>query len=351
MEPKIITTEELTNFINGIIESGTETYGVVDKEPDGAFGKFNYARLGRAENLRLDYDVTIHPPKTFFTPPREKLLNFKLKPEIKVSAVFETNKRVIVGVHPYDMIAINQMDEVWKDSNEDIHYFKRRKNTVIIGVDPQSASSWAFWCLMDAGKVDIGYDVWLTKLDDGKYFMEIATEAGDELVKKFAKATAATDADINRRDHIRTHTHDICNSDRKLKARPGEIPLLVKGKWDSPIWKEKAAKCYSCGSCNLVCPTCYCFDVKEDISLDLKDGSRSRVWDGCQLEDFAAVGSGENFREHRTDRFKHRFYRKTVYQYEKYNHLACVGCGRCSSVCLPNVADPVDIINSLKEEK
>ena len=91
--------------------------------------------------------------------------------------------------------------------------------------------------------------------------------------------------------------------------------------------------------------------MQDDIELNLKDGERMRKWDGCQLQDFAAVGTGENFREHKTDRYKHRFYRKTLYLYQKFNHLACVGCGRCSSVCLPNIADPVDIINTMKEAK
>lgn len=347
MDTKSITTKELEGFVNAIINSGVEVYGVQEKD----FGKYHYAKLTGADKLRLDYDVTLTPPKKFFTPERETLLKYKLSPETKVDAVFETNKRVLIGVHPYDMIAINQMDEVFKDKNEDLHYFKRRKNTIIIGVDPQKASSWSFWCHMDASRADTGYDIWLTRLDGNTYFVEVTTEAGKKLIDKYAKVPLATNEETNKRDHIRANLHKLCNPDRKLSARPGEIPLLAKGGWGHPTWEERAKKCYSCGSCNLVCPTCYCFDVKDEMEIDLKGGQRLRFWDGCQLENFAIVGSGENFRGQRAERFKHRFYRKTVYQYEKYNHLACVGCGRCSSVCLPNIADPVDIINSLKEGK
>lgn len=349
MEFKTITNAELKGFVAGIIKSGVETYGVQQK--DETFGKFQYAPLTNAENLRLDYDVTLTPPKRYFTPERETILRYTLKPEIKTNAVFDTNKRVIIGVHPYDMIAVDQMDTVFKDKNEDAHYFKRRNNTVIIGVDPEKASSWAFWAGMDAVKPEGNYDLWLTKLDSGTYLVEVKSNAGKDLLAKFAKTAPATQDQINKRDHIRAELPKMIDNERKMNARAGEIPLLVKEKWDSNLWKEKAAKCYSCGSCNLVCPTCYCFDVKDDISVDLKDGTRTKTWDGCQLEEFASVGSGENFREHRVDRYKHRFYRKTLYQYEKYNHLACVGCGRCASVCLPNIADPVDIINSLKEGK
>jgi len=30
--------------------------------------------------------------------------------------------------------------------------------------------------------------------------------------------------------------------------------------------------------------------------------------------------------------------------------MACVGCGRCASACLPDIADPVNLFNKLKEE-
>lgn len=349
MEAKVITNAELKNFVNAIIDSGVETYGVQDKEQDKAFDKYHYAPLKSADALRLDFDVTITPPKGFFTPAEETLLKFTKGPEVKVGPVFDINKRIIIGVHPYDMIAINQMDEVFRDKHEDAHYFKRRKNTIIAGADPQKATSWSFWCLMDAAKVESGFDLWLTKLDDSLYFLEIATESGRELVEKFAKASNATEEQIGKRALVRSNMHNLCSGERKLAARAGEIPLLVKDKWDHPVWEEKAKKCYSCGSCNLVCPTCYCFDVQDDLEISLGEGERTRRWDGCQLEDFAKVGHGENFRGKRTDRFKHRFYRKTLYLYEKYNHLACVGCGRCGGVCLPNIADPVDIINRLKE--
>jgi ferredoxin len=51
--------------------------------------------------------------------------------------------------------------------------------------------------------------------------------------------------------------------------------------------------------------------------------------------------------EERRDRYRHRFYRKWAYLFGKLDEPACVGCGRCSSVCLPDIADPVKVFNSL----
>lgn len=44
--------------------------------------------------------------------------------------------------------------------------------------------------------------------------------------------------------------------------------------------------------------------------FDLQKGARLRRWDGCMLRDFALVASGETFHQPRSDRLRHRFYRK-----------------------------------------
>ncbi len=87
------------------------------------------------------------------------------------------------------------------------------------------------------------------------------------------------------------------------------------------------------------------------MELDLVHGERLRRWDGCLLHDFAKVATGENFRETRTSRYRHRFFRKGQYLFVRLlDDVACVGCGRCASFCLPDIADPVDVFNRLKED-
>ena len=39
-------------------------------------------------------------------------------------------------------------------------------------------------------------------------------------------------------------------------------------------WEELAKDCFSCGSCNIVCCTCYCFDVQDEWTVDGKGGKR-----------------------------------------------------------------------------
>jgi ferredoxin len=79
-----------------------------------------------------------------------------------------------------------------------------------------------------------------------------------------------------------------------------------------------------------------------------------RTWDGCLLEDFAKVslgaGATENFRETRATRYRHRLLRKMAYQNDTLGSPACVGCGRCSISCVPDIANPVTAIKRIMQE-
>jgi ferredoxin len=193
-----------------------------------------------------------------------------------------------------------------------------------------------------------GFDLMLTDIGDA-YVVTIGTKKGQVLLEDHATARDATDAEIQGRDAARERAKNLFG-DRRLNMKCTDLPVLLKGRENHPVWEERAERCLNCGSCNLVCPTCYCFDVKDETDIHLQEGRRYRVWDGCLLEDFAKVGSGENFREERVQRYRHRFYRKGWFLYQKYGDIACVGCGRCASACLPDIADPVEVYNALKED-
>jgi ferredoxin len=70
------------------------------------------------------------------------------------------------------------------------------------------------------------------------------------------------------------------------------------------------------------------------------------------LNDFAAVAGHINFRKDKAARFRHRYYRKGKYVPSKIGgQIACVGCGRCITACVANIANPVEIFNRLAEDK
>ena len=137
---------------------------------------------------------------------------------------------------------------------------------------------------------------------------------------------------------------------RPLNAAVSDIPKIVNSKWQSPLWEKHVARCFSCGTCNLVCPTCYCFDVADDLALDVASGNRTRTWDSCMLPHFASVAGGHNFRPAPAGRQRHRVKRKFEYLPKKHGHGAvCVGCGRCGRQCTTKI-DIYDIVSDLINE-
>lgn len=341
MAVKIIKKNELAEFTSNLIRGG-KVIGIRRRE-----NKFAFGRLANANELALDYDVALTPPKTFFQPPVETILDFKIGGETELAPRFAAEPFILFGIHPYDLKALNQMDRIWSEGSADEHYLARRRAATIIAMEPTRASKWSFWASMDAVTAGGGFDLLFTDIGD-RYAVEIGSEKGGALISKHApNAKDAAKKDLEAREGVRSKLPTLCGSDRAVKAGPDEITPLVKNNYTHPVWEKQAERCLSCGSCNLVCPTCYCFDVKDNMELDLAHGTRHRRWDGCLLESFASVGSGENFREKRSDRFRHRILRKMVFVPEKIGELACVGCGRCSEACLPDITDPVKVINEL----
>ena len=262
--------------------------------------------------------------------------------------MLECEPFVLLGVHPYDFVAIRQMDKIFEQDNDDIHYKARRDAATIVVCDVQNASENVFAGGMNTAVVEDGFDVLITKIGED-YLLDAKTEKGEALLKGAAVADA-TDADIAARNKA-WDTNKAALKKHELKCAPADLPKLLGSSEEHPIWAEKAEKCFSCGSCNLVCPTCYCFDVQDEIDWDMDSGKRYRCWDGCMLTDFATVTGNHNFRGKREDRYRHRYYRKGKYIPEKIGEISCVGCGRCITACVAKIANPVEIYNRLLEGK
>lgn len=339
---KLIKKDDFLNFVDTLIKNDSRTVVGVKSKRD----KFIFDTLNSADELRLDYDTTILPPKKYFFPPIEPLLRYNLGEKLSIQAVIEVTSLIIIGIHPYDLIAIKQMDQVFKNSNPDCNYLQKREKSILVGINIQNVSPYAFAYSMGMATTENGFDFMLTDIGD-KYAIEINSEEGNNLIEEYARVSEVNEEAIKKIQHIKTEIKSKYK--KQINFSPQELPKLLEENYDDEIWETNAKKCLSCGSCNFVCPTCYCFDVQDIVRLSLKEGERIRSWDGCLLEDFAKVASGENFRKDRSARYRHRFLRKGKYLYDKFGFIACVGCGRCVANCLPDIADPTKVFNALKE--
>ena len=334
---KVLEKDRLPAFLEGLQEEG-ELCAPVRKD-----GAFIFAPVSSPAEVAYDYPTTILPPKKFFLPPWETLLRFRRSSWVIEPAVDSTD-RVIFGMHPCDIHATWLLDEILSETPGDPPYLSRRRRAAIVGLDcTHPCDSYAFCRSMNTHNVETGFDILLTDLGD-VYMVQVDTPRGMELLERHAQTGEVR---YEHRIRMRTIQRDKEDWPRPLEVSLDELPWLLGESFDSLLWDVLGERCLACGSCNLVCPTCYCFDVQDNLALDLDQGERVRRWDSCQLLGFAKVASGENFRERRSDRQRHRFLRKGKYLRERYGRFACVGCGRCARACVVGI-NPVEVYNQLK---
>lgn len=307
--------------------------------------RFVFARLDSPDELRLDYDTTVLPPKKVFFPTKQDLIHFD---KDGFTACINPPAQILLGVHPHDIKGIMLSDIFYTDRNVDNNYLAYRRATTIIGTSVQTHYKHAFFGSINADRPVTGHDMFMTRIEGG-YAVETLTEKGEALIA-CGSFTAATEAQIKQAETVNAAAMQNCPE--KLNGTADAIRHKVRKSFYSPVWETLSEACFSCGSCNIVCPTCYCFDVQDEWNLDGVSGKRYRLWDACLTKEFSEVSSpvgAENFRKERSERYRHRFMRKAAYLNDQLGGPACIGCGRCSGACTADIANPATVINKLME--
>ena len=135
--------------------------------------------------------------------------------------------------------------------------------------------------------------------------------------------------------------------DRKIDNQLKLDGIQIDDIYSSHEWKKLADDCFSCGVCNVLCPTCFCFEFKDKVEENGDGFERTREHSECQLEAFTRVAGDHVFRDKKVDRFKHRIYHQLKYFKDKFGKTLCVGCGRCMRSC-PTRINFVTGINEMK---
>ncbi len=340
MEILKISENDFMSFLDKKIDEKAEkVIGVVKK---GSHFVFN--ELESSDKLALDYDVTMLPPKKYFQPPKELLLKYKPGNPESYRAVNNCDPMAIVGIHYYDLAAIYMMDRAFSEGERDEHYMKKRDNSILVGLYPTKYFKYRFAKSVVRDQAYKVADLMMVKMN-GDYVVEVVSEKGKDFIKggNFIENTYT----LQEIDDAKNKVKD----DQKIPISVELIPDYLGKNHGHPVWEVFGEKCFSCGSCVLVCPTCYCFDVRDEVELNLEEGKRIRIWDGCMLEDFAVCADGHNFRKEKGQRFRHRIYRKGKHLPEKYHYFGCVGCGRCQYSCAADIAGPVKVIKYMEDNK
>ena len=286
------------------------------------------------------YRNTVKPAKANFFPPMEKMFSFeKDKKSYKVELPpAEGQKQLIFGIRPCDARALAILDMNFKDAYEDPYYLAKRENTVLVGMTCTNPYDSCFCTSLESSPSDAtNVDLMLTDIGD-EFLMEAVTDKGKSLIVSGAgDATKADEAKAKE-----TKEAAAKKITRKIDTKGIDKKLLDSFE-DGEFWEKAAAKCISCGVCTFLCPTCYCFDINDEMFKN--QGGRFRNWDSCAFPVYTKMPV-ENPREEKW----HRVRQKVCHKYEFYpmnfGFIACTGCGRCIRLCPVNW-DITQTLNSL----
>jgi sulfhydrogenase subunit beta (sulfur reductase) len=312
----------------------TRVYGPVFQ---GQYHEF--AALSKAADLDLNYRNTRLSPKALFEPHSEKMFEYCLARDdpqagIMKEAPKDYAPRVIFGIRPCDARAFQLVDVNFDTPQyRDPWWVQRREATTLVGLACNQPCSACFCTTVGTGPFDpTGLDVMLVDLGTG-YLAQACTDKGAKLL---AAVTGVAPVPGDAKKQVAA-LQKAAEASLPIQFQPEQLAGKdMKELFNAPFWDEVQFSCINCGTCTFLCPTCWCFDVQDEVHQE--QGSRIRIWDSCMFPLFTFHGSGHNPRAQKLQRVRQRFMHKLKYYVDKYeNGVACVGCGRCVQHCPVNI--------------
>jgi len=292
------------------------------------------------------YRNTVVPPKAIFLPPMEEMFGFHkdgkgCRIELPASS---KQKPLIFGIRPCDAKALAILDMTFKDAYEDPYYLAKRNRGVLVGLGCTNPYDSCFCTSLDSSPTDAtNVDLMLTDIGDD-FLVEAITDRGRKLMAKTSLAQAAGETDEVRAKKAKEAANSKVT--RKIEAE-GITEKLLSCFEDKDYWEKIAAKCISCGICTFLCPTCYCFDINDELVRNR--GERFRSWDSCAFPLYTKMPM-ENPRQEKWRRLRQKVCHKYEFYPLNFEVIACTGCGRCIRLCPVNW-DITQILDNLPAEE
>ena len=245
------------------------------------------------------------------------------------------------GIRPCDARAFTIVDNVCGWDFPDPYYQKRREGTTLVGLACAEPCANCFCpSVGGAPASEKGLDALMFDLGD-YYYVKTLTDKGEE----FAKAAGleagggpeAKAAEKQGEEALKKISRSI-----DTEGIPEHLPAL----YDDRFWEQFSDRCLGCGICTFLCPTCHCFDIQDEC--EAFDSRRARMWDTCMFAEYTRHTSGHNPRPTRKERTRNRISHKYSYFPQKFDVIACVGCGRCIKNCPVNI-DILDILEKSRQ--
>jgi sulfhydrogenase subunit beta (sulfur reductase) len=282
-----------------------------------------YQTVTSSADIVFDFQRTALSPKTFFLPDTEVILQVeKQGRDVTLDEAERLYEQVLFGVRPCDGRGLLALDALLLDrAPPDAYYAARREKTSLIGLACQRLWGDCFCTSLGSGPDDTtGLDVMLHQ-DGDEVLVQVLTGRGEALL-----------------DGLETEETD--RSAPASDTGAARVPVLPAEDWAARFgdayWQRLADRCLSCHACTYVCPTCRCFDVRDETRAAGPGYAyiqRLRAWDSCLASAYRRIAGGHNPRPTKAQRLRNRYYCKFCYSPLDFGAVACVGCGRCIAVC------------------
>lgn len=312
-------------------------------------GDVLYRPVTVPQDVLWEFDNSLQPPKEYVLPQTEPLLAIRAGDHrVSVSALYDLSRRVLFNVRSCDASGIAFLAHISAADLPDPHVLHRLAHTTIVTLACSSPCRDGFCVCSGSGPfLTTGFDVQLVDLGEG-YLAEVGSAKGRALLDRasdlFREPTAA-----EREQRQRAEEKALGEFGEQTCHFASATRRVSTGRVAEALWEAMSPWCLECGGCNHVCPTCYCFSVKD--RAEEAGWTRCRLWDSCQLAAFTMEASGHNPRPRRADRIKRRFFHKVSAQYyQRDGMVGCVGCGRCVQVCLGTTHMPAVVAAIRKGE-
>ena len=332
------------------IETLGGTYKLIGPVAEKDFHTFK--TLGQGQLPDLSFTNTRLSPKDVVFPQSEDMFVYTLDPteedcNILKEAPKDYSPRVILGIRPCDaravqLVKLNFDTEQYKDP----YWLRLFEATTFVGLACDEPCATCFCTSTGCGPYgEEGLDILLAKDGDGLR-AKVLTNKGQELADAAGWTDTADDGGAFDKARQAAEARIVS----KVKTdRLGELDTLALHGAD--FWEDVSFACINCGTCTYLCPTCWCFDIQDEVHG--KKGKRMRNWDSCMFPIFTVHTTGHNPRGTKLQRVRQRFMHKLKYFLDKYDQgIMCVGCGRCVQQCPVNIdiRRVCDLMNSYSSE-
>jgi ferredoxin len=329
-----VIREEGYRILGPVVHDGAIQFLDIDSAAQLTTGLINvqkpgHYRLHQGEGERLfDWNHGPQGVKPLCFTPREVLwveqhepLTFQpIQPAMIPSAV--------LGVRACDLAALKIQDRHFLQAEPpDPHYRQRREKLLLIGIDcAHSAESCFCASTGDGPAVKQGVDIGLSELDEG-FVIWSGSDKGQGLLDRLSLSSA----EEHQLGQMQKQTGQAASEQQRQLPDPEDLARLYQ-RLEHTHWNQVAERCLACGNCTAVCPTCFCYDMHHEVSLDGVAAQHVRQWDSCFSVSHSNMGHFKVRAEIMT-RYRQWLTHKLAGWQEQQGRIGCTGCGRCITWC------------------